>query len=92
MLDVYQRPYDPKRPQVCLDEASKQLLADVREPLPMKPGQVERFDNEYVRGGTANLFMLFEPLAGKRHIEVTERRTGVDFAHVLKDLVDVHYT
>jgi len=91
VLDVYQRPYDPKRPQVCLDEASKQLLADVREPLPMKPGQVERFDNEYVRGGTANLFMLFEPLAGKRHIEVTARRTGVDFAHVLKDLVDVHY-
>ncbi len=91
VLDVYQRPYDPMRPQVCLDEASKQLLADVREPLPMKPGQVERFDNEYVRGGTANLFMLFEPLAGKRHIEVTERRTGVDFAQVLKDLVDVHY-
>ena len=91
VLDVYQRPYDAKRPQLCLDEASKQLLSDVREPLPMKSGQVERFDNEYVRGGTANLFMLFEPLAGKRHVEVTDRRTSVNFAHVLKDLVDVHY-
>ena len=91
VLDVYQRPYDPKRPQVCLDEASKQLLSDVRAPLPMQPGQVERFDNEYIRGGLANLFMLFEPLAGRRHIEVTDRRTGVDFAHVVKDLVDVEY-
>ncbi len=91
VLAVYQRPYDPKRPQVCLDEASKQLLGDVREPLPMQPGCSERFDNEYVRGGTANLFMLFEPLAGKRHLEVSDRRTRVDFAHVLKGLVDTHY-
>ena len=91
VLDVYQRPYDPRRPQVCLDEASKQLLSDVRQPLPIQPGQVERFDNEYVRGGVANLFMLFEPLAGKRHIEVRDRRTSVDFAHVVKGLVDVHY-
>ena len=91
VLDLYQRPYDPKRPQVCLDEASKQLLSDVREPLPMQPGQVERFDNEYVRGGVANLFMLFEPLVGRRHIEVTDRRTSQDFAHVVKNLVDVHY-
>jgi hypothetical protein len=91
VLDVYQRPDDPQRPQVCLDEASKQLLSDVREPMPMQPGQVERVDNEYERGGTANLFMLFEPLRGWRHVEVTERRRGVEFAHVVKDLVDVHY-
>lgn len=91
VLDVYKRPYDPQRPQVCLDEASKQLLSDVREPLPMQPGQVERVDNEYARHGTANLFMLFEPLRGWRHVEVTQRRTGVEFAHVVKDLVDVHY-
>jgi hypothetical protein len=91
VLDVYQRPYDPKRPQVCLDEASRQLLSDVRAPLPIQPSQVERFDNEYVRGGVANLFMLFEPLAGRRHIAVTDRRTSVDFAHVVKDLVDEQY-
>ena len=97
VLDVYQRPYDPKRPQVCLDEASKQLLADVREPLPAQPAhegasaKVERFDNEYVRCGVANLFMLFEPLAGRRHVPVRDRRTGVDFAHVIRDLVDVQY-
>ena len=91
VLEVYTRPYDPERPQVCLDECSKQLVAETRSPLPAEPGQAERFDCEYERRGTANLFMLFEPLAGKRHVEVTERRTAVDFARVVRDLADVHY-
>lgn len=91
VLDVYQRPYDPKRPQVCLDEASLQLLSDARAPLPLEPGQVERFDSEYVREGTRNLFLVFEPLAGWRHVEVTERRTRIEFAHVVRYLVDVRY-
>lgn len=91
VLEVYTRPHDPKRPQVCLDECSKQLVAETRRPLPAEPGQVERFDYEYERCGTANLFMLFEPLAGFRHVKVTERRTAVDFAAVIRDLVEVHY-
>jgi DDE superfamily endonuclease len=91
VLDVYQRPYDPKRPQVCLDEACKQVLADKKEPLSPQPGQVERVDYEYQRQGVANLFMLFEPLQGRRHVAVRERRTGVDWAHVVRELVDVHY-
>jgi hypothetical protein len=91
VLEVYTRPYDPLRPQVCLDECSKQLVAETRSPLPAEPGQAERYDCEYERCGTANLFMLFEPLAGKRHVKVTERRTAVDFAHVIRDVADVHY-
>lgn len=91
VLDVYQRPYDPKRPQVCLDEASKQLLGEVREPLPMEPGEPKREDYEYERHGTANLFMIAEPLQGKRQVKVTDRRTAIDFAHVIKEVVDVHY-
>ena len=80
VLAVYARPYDPQRPQVCLDEAAKQLLSEVRAPLPMKPGQPVRVDNEYVRHGTCALFMLFEPLAGKRGVRVRDRRTSVDYA------------
>jgi len=91
VLDVYQRPYDPKRPQLCLDEASKQLLGEVREPIPMQPGQPEREDYEYQRHGTANLFMVSEPLQGQRHVKVTDQRTRVDWAHVIKEVVDVHY-
>ena len=91
VLEVYQQPYDPKRPQVCLDEASKQLVAQTRTPLLAEPGQPLREDYEYERRGTANLFMLFEPLAGQRQVKVTQRRTAVDFANVLRDLVDVHY-
>jgi hypothetical protein len=91
VLEVYARPYDPQRPQVCLDEASKQLVADVTPPLPAQPGQSAREDYEYERRGTANLFMLFEPLAGWRQVKVTERRTCEDFARVLKELSDVHY-
>jgi len=91
VLDVYQRPYDPKRPQLCLDEASKQLLGEVCEPIPLQPGKPEREDYEYKRHGTANLFMVSEPLQGQRHVKVTDQRTRVDFAHVIKEVVDVHY-
>jgi hypothetical protein len=91
VLDVYQRPYDPKRPQVCLDEASKQLIGETRRPVPVKPGQPARVDYEYVRNGTANLFMVFEPLAGKRYVKVTDRRTKKDWAWCVKELVDKRY-
>jgi hypothetical protein len=91
VLDVYQRPHDPAQPLVCLDEASKQLLGQVREPLPLQPGAACRQDCEYERHGTANMFMLYAPLEGWRHVDVTERRTAVDFARVIKDLVDVHF-
>jgi DDE superfamily endonuclease len=91
VLEVYHRPYDEKRPLVCLDEASRQLIGEVVQPLPAAPGQPERFDYEYVRNGTANLFMSFEPLLGWRAVQVTERRTAKDFAEVLRWLVeDVH--
>ena len=91
VLDVYQRPYDPKRPQVCLDEASKQLIGETRRPVSAKPGQPARVDYEYVRNGTANLFMVFEPLAGKRYVKVTDRRTKKDWAWCVKELVDKRY-
>ena len=91
VLDVYQRPYDPKRPQVCMDETSKQLLADIQTALPVQPGRPERYDYEYVREGVANLFMFVEPLAGKRHVQVTDRRTKVDWAHAMRDLSDLDY-
>src|SRR5687768_11811584 len=93
VLEVYHRPYDAKRPLVCLDEASKQLIGETVLPLPPEPGQPERFDYEYVRNGTANLFMISEPLVGRRHVAVTERRTAKDFAEVLRWLVeDLHPT
>jgi hypothetical protein len=91
ILSVYTRPYDPRRPQVCLDEMPEQLLADARPPLPMEPGRPERVDYEYERRGTANLFMACEPLAGRRWVQVTDRRTAVDWAQQIKDLVDVRY-
>jgi hypothetical protein len=103
VLEVYQRPYDALRPQVCLDEAAKQVLGEVREPLPLQPrcgeqpgqpgqpGQPERFDNEYERHGTCALFMLFEPLVGQRQVVVRERRTACDYAHVLRFLCDEVY-
>lgn len=90
-MEVYTRPYDERFPQVCLDEKSKQLVGEVREPLAAKPGRVARHDYEYERNGTANLFIVCEPLAGWRHVEVTERRTKLDWAHCIKELVDVHY-
>ena len=91
VLEVYTRPHDPARPLVCLDETSKQLVAETRTPLPMLPGQPARHDYEYERNGTANLFMLFAPLEGWRHVEVTERRTAIDYANILKDLSDTHF-
>ena len=91
VLEVYQRPHDPKRPMVCLDETSKQLVAETRTPLPMLPGLPARHDYEYERRGTANLFMLFAPLEGWRHVEVTDRRTAIDYAKILKDLSDKHF-
>jgi DDE superfamily endonuclease len=91
VLGVYQRPYDPLCPQVCLDEKPQTLHAETREPLPLEPGKPARVDYEYRREGTANLFMLFEPLTGWRRVKVTERRTAQDFAQVIKELVDVHY-
>lgn len=91
VLEVYTRPYDPQRPQVCLDETSKQLVAETREPIPTAPGQPERIDYEYERQGTAKLFMVFEPLAGQRRVKVTARRTAVDFAHLIRELSDEHY-
>lgn len=91
VLDVYARPYDAQRPVICMDETSKQLLADTREPLPMQPGQPERIDSEYDRQGVANLFMVFEPLAGQRHVSVTDRRTRIDWAAAMREVADVHY-
>lgn len=91
VLAVYTRPYDPTRPVVCLDETSKQLVSETRTPLPAEPGQPERVDYEYERQGTANLFMAVEPLTGQRHVTVTDRRTAVEFAQVVKALLEVHY-
>ena len=85
----YTRPYDPQRPLVCMDEVPKQLLADKQAPIPMQPGQPARFDYEYERQGVANLFMFFEPLAGQRHVKVTDQRTGQDWAEVMRELADV---
>jgi hypothetical protein len=91
VLAIYKRPRDLDFPLVCLDETSKQLLADTRASIPMKPGQPERRDYEYQRNGTANLFMMFAPLEGFRHIEITNRRTAIDYAHALENLSDTHF-
>ena len=91
VLDLYGEPYDPKRPVVCFDETSKQLVAEKRFPIPAKPGRPRRFDYEYKRNGTRNLFLFCQPLAGWRHVDVTERRTMVDFAHQMRWLVDEAY-
>jgi hypothetical protein len=91
VLEVYTRPYDAARPVVCFDEGGKQLIGDVRPPLPVRPGRPRRVDYEYTRNGTANVFMLFEPLKGWRHAAVTERRTNKDFARMVRALIDVWY-
>jgi hypothetical protein len=91
VLRVYTRAYDPRFPQVCLDEISKQLLEDSRKGLLARPGDVEKYDYEYERHGVCNLFLACEPLAGKRYVQVTQRRTKVDFAHFVRELIDVHY-
>ena len=89
VLDVYHRPEDERRPLVCIDEASRQLIGEVAQPVPARPGQPERVDYEYVRNGVATLFMIFMPLLGFRSVWVTERRTAKDFAEVLRWLVEI---
>lgn len=91
VLDIYEKPYDPAYPVVCVDEGGKQLIGEVRQPLPLRPGSAAKQDAEYVRGGVANLFMAFEPLAGRRQVRVTQRKTSVDFARFMKQLADEHY-
>jgi hypothetical protein len=91
VLEVYQRPRDPERPVVCLDETSKQMIVETREPIPAKPGRKARHDYEYARNGVANLFMMFAPLEGWRHVKVTDRHTAIDYAHALRDLSDTHF-
>jgi hypothetical protein len=91
VLEVYQRPHDPNRPVVCVDETSKQLTIETRTPIPAKPGQPKRTDYEYQRNGTANLFMMFAPLEGWRQVKVTDRHAAVDYAQVLKELSDTHF-
>lgn len=91
VLEVYQRPRDPEQPVVCLDETTKQLIKETRVPIPARPGQPARYDHEYERNGTANPFMLFAPLEGWRHVEVTDRHTARDYAQILKALSDQHF-
>jgi len=91
VLDVYKRPYDPAFPLVCLDEANKQLVGEARRPVPAVPGREARYDCEYVRNGVANIFMMFEPLAGWRHVRVTKRRTKKDWAACVRELADDIY-
>lgn len=92
VLDVYHRPYDPEHPVVCMDEASKQLIGEVRTPLPVRPGQVAKYDSEYRREGTANIFLAVEPLAGFRTVQVTDRRTRHDWAKFIRHLLDDVYS
>ena len=91
VLDVYCRAYDPKHPQVCFDESSKQQVKEVRTPLPVAPGEPARYDTEYERNGVSNLFMFFAPLENWRHVKVTDHRTALDWAHCMRELVDVHF-
>jgi len=91
VLEVYQRPYDREYPQVCFDETSKQQVKETRLPLPVKAGHPARYDSEYERNGVSNLFMMFAPLEGWRHVKVTDRRTCIDWAHCIKELVDLHF-
>lgn len=89
VLDIYKRPYDPQYPVVCFDESSKQLVAEIINPLPMEPDQPQRYDYQYERNGVSNLFMFFEPLVAWRYVEVTDQRTAVDYAQQMKYLVDI---
>lgn len=91
VLEVYRRPYNSERPVVCMDEQSKQLVKQTRPIIAAKPGRNQRLDYEYERNGTANLFMRFEPLGGRRRVKVTDRRTKIDFAYVLREMVDNDY-
>lgn len=91
VLEVYHRPHDPKHPLVCFDEGSKQQTKETRLPLPPQPGNIAKYDYEYERNGTSNLFIFFAPLEAWRYIKVTDQRTMIDFAHCMRDLVDVHF-
>lgn len=91
VLAVYPRPYDPQRPQVCLDETSRQLLAETRPPLPLAPGRPARHDPEYARAGVVNFFLVCEPLRGWRQVRVSTQRTRIDWAHCVRELIDDHY-
>jgi hypothetical protein len=91
ILDLYAEPYDTRYPVVCFDDSPYQLVSEVRQPLPVAPGRPARYDYEYRREGTCNLFIFFQPLQGWRHLKVTARRTAQDFAHCMKDLVDTHF-
>lgn len=91
VLDLYEKPYDSQYPLICMDETSKQLIEDTQSPLPPKPGQIAQEDYEYKRNGVCNLFMCFEPLRSQRHVQVTDQRTAVDWAHFMKDIADAHY-
>jgi hypothetical protein len=91
VLDVYETPYDPARPVVCMDEKPYQLLGEAREPLPMRPGNNLKTDSEYVREGTCSIFAFTEPLGGNRHVSVREHRTAIDWAEEIKELCNVHY-
>ena len=91
VLDIYKKPYDPKYPVICMDESSKQLIKEVREPLPMKPGGVEKFDTEYERNGTASIFMAFEPLQGLRFTKITEQRTRIDWAYYINAMCNFFF-
>ena len=92
VLEVYHRPYNPDYPVVCMDESSKQLIGEVTEPIPAAPGHPLLKDDEYVRNGVAEIFLEVEPLAGRRHVEVTERRTMIDWAKNIRDMLDDRYT
>jgi hypothetical protein len=91
ILEVYKLPYSKSRPLICIDESSKQLIKEVRTPIPAQPGEPEKYDSEYERNGVCNLFMIFAPLEGWRHIKVTDRRTKSDWAECIKEVVDVHF-
>jgi len=91
VLDLYEKPQDSRYPLICMDETSKQLMDDAQPPLPAKPGQIARQDYEYERNGVCNLFMCFEPLRSRRHVEVTDQRTAVDWAHFMSEMAQVHY-
>jgi len=91
VLDLYEKPYDSRYPLICMDETSKQLVSDTQPSLPPQPHQIARQDYEYERNGVCNLFMGFEPLRSRRHVQVTDRRTAVDWAHFMRDVAEVHY-
>lgn len=91
ILDLYQQPYDPKRPLVGMDETSKQLIEETRSRIPAQGGRVERYDYEYERNGVSSIFIFFDPLGGWRHVKVSDRRTKADWAKCMQELVDIHY-